>query len=166
MAIRTAATTIGAITTIAEGIERANVGLHITVGSRKNVAANGSANIGAEAMTGAIAGTTIEAVGMTAATIKFRSPAKVRPVSNGQAFSYRTGNRLSADPRPSRAIPHNPIQGTPRFLPRPTAWSRPAGRRAGFRVWVATGHRYGAAGGMTACQSEAVGIERFGNPIW
>lgn len=79
MAIRTAATTIGAITTIAEGIERANVGLHITVGSRKNVAANGSANIGAEAMTGAMAGTTIDAVGMTVATIKFETSRDVAP---------------------------------------------------------------------------------------
>ncbi len=72
MAIRTVATTIGAITTIADGIGLANVGLHITVGSRKNVVGNGSAKIGAEAMAGAMAGATIEAVGMTVATIKFR----------------------------------------------------------------------------------------------
>lgn len=72
MAIGTIATTIDADTMTAEVIALANVGSRIAAGSKNSVAVNGSANIGAVVMTGAMAGTGIEIVGTAATAINAR----------------------------------------------------------------------------------------------
>ena len=70
MAIEIVVSAVGMDTTIAEAIMCANAGLRIVVGSKKGVAANGNANIGAAATTSAMDGTVAGTGGIAAMTIK------------------------------------------------------------------------------------------------